>query len=230
MAQKQVKLKEKEKQTEWTVGQKCEVYSRSQNKWISGEVIDIFTDQEGEWIKVKYGRNYKEVPPNTAEIRPLARNEAEADYKWTVGSQCEVYIREKGKWAEGEVINTFTDDDGYCIRVQYGERVRDLSPMNIAHDLRARGTSHLAVTLEDFKKLKSATERRSVIGNVLKRILANSEKFASEDGGQSLVSVPEHSTRIVTSNLIMYFWDLIRVAMLPFHDFVSARTSSCLMH
>ena len=187
MAQKQINVNDKEKQIEWEKGQKCEIYSRSQNKWISGEVIDIFTDNEGVWIKVKYGRQYKDVTPNTTEIRPLSKNEAKDDYGWTKGSQCEVYIREIGKWAKGQVINTFTDEHGYCIRVQYGERVRDLSPMNIAHDLRARGTSHLAVTLDDFKKLKAATEKRSAIGNVLKRILANSEKFVSEDGGQSLV-------------------------------------------
>ena len=154
-------------------------------EWISGEVIDIFTDKEGEWIKVKYGRKYKDVPPNTTEIRPVIINDAENDIGWRVGSQCELYSRETGKWLEGEVINLFNDDLGRYLRVQYGPRVQDVNAKHIAHDLRARGTSHLSVSTEDFIKLKAVTEKRSAIGNVLKRIFANSEQFVFDDNNNS---------------------------------------------
>ena len=55
----------------WKCGQKCEIYCRSKMCWVKGEVIDIFTDEEGEWIKVKYGRNTKEMPPNDEHIRKI---------------------------------------------------------------------------------------------------------------------------------------------------------------
>ena len=179
----------KEKMQHWEKGQKCEIYCQinKQLQWVKGEVVDVFNDDDGEWVKVKYGKKRIEVLSDSNDIRILSKEKEPDDHGWSVGSQCEVYIREKGKWAEGEVINTFTDEDGYCIRIQYGQRVRDVAPMNIAHDLRARGTSHLAVTLDEFKKLKTATTK-TAIEKVLKRIFANSERFVFEDGGKSSVS------------------------------------------
>ena len=38
---------------------------------IEGKVIDIFTDEEGQWVKVKYGRNIKEMPPNDEHLRTI---------------------------------------------------------------------------------------------------------------------------------------------------------------
>ena len=176
----------KKQSHKWQKGQKCEIHCKykDQLQWVKGEVVDVFDDDDGEWVKVKYGNKRIEVLSNSKDIRILSEEKEQDDHGWSVGSQCEVYIREKGKWAEGEVINTFVDEDGYCIRIQYGQRVRDVAPMNIAHDLRARGTSHLAVTLDDFKKLKTATSK-TAIEKVLKRIFANSEKFVFEDGGNS---------------------------------------------
>ena len=56
---------------EWKIGSLCELYNQSDREWIEGEVIDIFTDDEGQWVKVKYGRNTKEMPPNDKHLRAI---------------------------------------------------------------------------------------------------------------------------------------------------------------
>ena len=69
-----------QKKVQWKIGRKCEVYSRTKNLWIEGEVIDIFTDDEGQWVKVKYGRNTKEMPPNDKHLRAI--NSGGNTLKW----------------------------------------------------------------------------------------------------------------------------------------------------
>ena len=53
----------------WTVGQKCDIYINLQQNWIEAEVIDLFNDDEGDWVKVRFGRNYKDIRPDSSEIR-----------------------------------------------------------------------------------------------------------------------------------------------------------------
>lgn len=53
----------------WTVGQKCDIYINLQQKWIEARVIDLFNDEEGDWVKVRFGRNYKDIRPDSSEIR-----------------------------------------------------------------------------------------------------------------------------------------------------------------
>ena len=174
----------------WEKGQKCEIHClyNKQPQWVKGEVIGIFDDDDGKWVKVKYGNKRTEVLCDSEDIRILSEEKEQDDHGWNIGSQCELYSRDTGKWMEGEVINLFNDDLGRYLRVQYGQnhRVQDVHAKHVAHDLRARGTSHLAVTLDEFKKLKDATTK-TAIEKVLKRIFANSEKFVFEDGGDSLV-------------------------------------------
>ena len=172
----------------WKKGQKCEIYciSQKQPQWVKAEVIGVFEDEEGDWVKVKYGKTRMEVLSDSENIRILSEEKGQDDHGWNVGSQCELYSRDTGKWMEGEVINLFNDELGRYLRVQYGPRVQDVNIKHVSHDLRARGTSHLAVTLDEFKKLKAATTKNA-IQKVLKRIFANSEKFVFDDGGSSLV-------------------------------------------
>ena len=175
---------------EWRENEECEVYCQLKQRWVKGEIVSVTKDRKGKWVKVEYGQKRIEVRPDSSEIRKIIHNSAEKVSEWKVGSQCEVYIRETGQWAEGEVINTFTDNAGYCIRVQYGQRIRDVLPVNVANELRARGTYNLAVTNKDFQKLKSATQERSVIGNVLRRILSNLVDCEMDGSGQSSVYLP----------------------------------------
>ena len=176
----------KDESAEWNVGQKCEVHCYKEQRWIKGEVIGVFKDVDGEWVKVQYARKRIEMLSDSDDIRHL-RHQQQEDHGWRVGSQCELYSREQAKWIEGEVINTMDNALGRYLRVQYGQMVQDIATKHVAHDLRARGTSHLAVTLDDFQKLKAATAKRSAVGTVLKRIFANSEQFMIDDNASSFV-------------------------------------------
>ena len=40
--------------TAWTIGSKCEIYSKSSKSWYPCEISDISKDDEGEWLKTKY--------------------------------------------------------------------------------------------------------------------------------------------------------------------------------
>ena len=178
----------KESVTNWENGQKCEIHCKYKNQlqWVKGEVVGVFQDDVGKWVKVEYGKKRIEVLYDSEDIRPVSEEKEQDDHGWNIGSQCELYSRDTGKWMEGEVINLFNDELGRYLRVQYGPRVQDVNIKHVSHDLRARGTSHLAVTLDEFKKLKAATTKNA-IQKVLKRIFANSEKFVFDDGGSSLV-------------------------------------------
>ena len=179
----------KENTQNWQKGQKCEIYCHynKQLQCVKGEVTGIFDDEDGQWVRVKYGNKKRvQVLSDSEDIRVLSEEKEPDDHGWNIGSQCELYSRDTGKWTEGEVINLFNDELGRYLRVQYGPRVQDVNIKHVSHDLRARGTSHLAVTLDEFKKLKAATTKNA-IQKVLKRIFASSEKFVFDDGGSSLV-------------------------------------------
>eukprot|EP01084_Bolivina_argentea_P110136 196707_1 len=65
-----------ESNKKWSVGSKCEVYSRSKRKWFPAEIIQCFTDDEGDWIEVRYGNNMvKEIPFSSDDIKPLTIND-----------------------------------------------------------------------------------------------------------------------------------------------------------
>ena len=55
--------------SDWSVGQKCDIYISRRHKWIKAEIIDIFNDDEGDWVKVRFGRNYKDIKPDSSKIR-----------------------------------------------------------------------------------------------------------------------------------------------------------------
>ena len=45
------------------------IYINLQQKWIEAKVVDLFNDDEGDWVKVRFGRNYKDIRPDSSEIR-----------------------------------------------------------------------------------------------------------------------------------------------------------------
>ena len=113
--------------TVWVTGTKCEIYNEFQKQWIKGEVVDVFKDDEGEWVKVKSGRKYEDVPPDSPNIRTPsdAVSTVQSD-EWNVGSQCQLYSQEAMRWIDGEIINMFSDEFGEWMRIQSGQRVRDV--------------------------------------------------------------------------------------------------------
>ena len=134
-----------EQRIEWKAGQKCEIYREFKKDWIEGEVIDIFKDEEGEWVKVRFGRNTTEIPPDSQDIRipsdepPREHHANDKDIetksddipmktqpKWETGSKCQMYCVETMKWIDGEIITVFTDEMGEWLRVQSGQRIYDV--------------------------------------------------------------------------------------------------------
>ena len=157
-------------QTRWTVGQKCEIYLKHQRKWIEGEITDIFNDTEGEWIKVRYGRKYEDVKPDSPNIRPLTEdNSSEQQQQWKTGTLCEVYSHEEREWIDGEIINTFTDSAGEWLRVQYGKRIRDV--MSDDPWLRARSSKTIVVPQDVVKTLRKIIQKQPDLMPIFEGIL-----------------------------------------------------------
>eukprot|EP01084_Bolivina_argentea_P012617 23615_1 len=121
---------------ELKVDSKCQIYSRATNKMFSGTVARIFTDKEGEWLEVQYGTRQKQIPRDSKDlhISETLRNELR------VGSECEIYSREKNKTFPGKVVRIFTDNEGEWLEVQYGTRQkqipRDRKDLHISEILR----------------------------------------------------------------------------------------------
>ena len=111
----------------WITGSKCEIYNEFQKQWIKGEVVDVFKDDEGEWVKIRFGRNTTELPIDSPNIRPPSDDvfTGQSD-EWNVGSQCQLYSQEAMRWIDGEIINMFSDEFGEWMRIQSGQRVRDV--------------------------------------------------------------------------------------------------------
>ena len=158
---------------QWTPGQKCEYFSKLQKQWIEAKVIDVFKDDEGDWVKVRYGRNITEVPPDSNDIRvPSQSNLTEQSSEWKTGTLCEVYSHDARQWIEGEIINTFTDELGDCLRVQYGQRIRDV--MTDDPLFRPRGTRNIAVSEDALKMLRKLALKHSDLMPIFEGILSES--------------------------------------------------------
>ena len=98
-------------------------------------MIDVFKDEEGDWVKVRYGRTIKEVPPDSPDIRiPSDNASVQPPDEWQIGSQCQLYSVEAMRWIDGEIITTFSDEHGDWLRVQCGQRIRDV----LRHDAAVR--------------------------------------------------------------------------------------------
>ena len=115
----------------WSAGSKCEIYNEFQRQWIEGEVVDVFNDEEGKWVKVRYGRKYEDVHPNSKNIRIPSDDHSDAptepSNEWDIGSKCQLYSQEAMRWVDGEIINIFSDEMGSeWMRVQCGQRIRDV--------------------------------------------------------------------------------------------------------
>ena len=61
------------------------------------------------------------------QIQSVDRNENDQLAKeWRVGSLCQIFILENTEWIDGEIVHAFSDEIGEWIRVQYGQRIRDV--------------------------------------------------------------------------------------------------------
>ena len=174
----------------WETGHKCEVYDLETKKWVKGEVIEVFKDEEGEWVNVKYGRNTKQVPPDSSKIRNLQKNnQTDSIQGWKVGNQCELYSRAKGQWTDGAIINIYSNEMGNWLRVQYGQQIQDVLSKYVTRDLKPRGATSLNVSIEDIQTFKSIAVKHRSTAPFLQRIFANSEQFVSNDTVQSYVVI-----------------------------------------
>eukprot|EP01084_Bolivina_argentea_P143360 251780_1 len=57
-------------ETNFKLGDKCEIYSRSKREWFEGQITNVFADNDGEWVVVEYNGNMqKEIQLLSADIR-----------------------------------------------------------------------------------------------------------------------------------------------------------------
>ena len=71
--------------------------------------------------------------------------------KWKLSSRCDLFVRSEMKWAMGEVIGFFTDEQGEWVKVRCVQRVHDV----LAHDpdLRVLSTRYVAIVLLTFNRI-----------------------------------------------------------------------------
>ena len=172
--------------SDWQIGQKCEIYIALLRKWVNAEVVDIFKDAEGEWVRAKYGRDLKELPFDSSEIRVCSEKTINQIDKWKRGAQCELFSRVDGKWVDAQIINIFSDEAGDWLRVQHDQRVRDVFGIHIDHDIRERGTTTTNISADDMRELKHIASKNRKIAPVLQRIFAEKDRFALNDISKSL--------------------------------------------
>ena len=93
----------------------------------------------------------------------------EQSVKWKPGTLCDLYVREQRKWAEGEVIGSFTDEHGEWVKVRCGPETHDV----LCDDpyLRARGHQLRVIPAENIPKLNQLTAEHPVIGRQFERLL-----------------------------------------------------------
>ena len=185
MAQRQTK-RTNELSRDWKAGQKCEVYDHKTKQWVEGEVIEMFKDEDGEWVTLKYGGRRSQLPPDSPELRDLSgNNESQLLETWEVGAQCELYSKMERKWVEGEIVRIYSDALGEWMRVECGQRVRDVFQDDVERDIRPRGTCDVRVSIDDIKKIKNMTAKYPTMALVLNRIFAKSYQFAKDDNTNS---------------------------------------------
>ena len=165
----------------WDIGQIVEIYDRPNRQWVEAEIVQIFTDKDGEWIKIDDGEKESDIPSDSPEIRILSnkQNDNELMEQWKVGTLCELYNQRERKWVDSEVIHTFSDSAGSWLRIQSGARIQDVFIDDIERNVRARGTSHLAVSVRDISDLKDIVARYPATAAVLERIFAKSGGFTA---------------------------------------------------
>ena len=92
--------------------------------------------------------------------------------KWKLGSRCDLFVRSEMKWATGEVIGLFTDEQGEWVKVRCGQRVHDV----LAHDpdLRVSASDNMVIPVVKMKALQSASNGTN-FGRTLKWILSTAD-------------------------------------------------------
>ena len=87
--------------------------------------------------------------------------------EWESGSKCDLFIRDKMEWNEGEIIGSFSDEKGKWIKVQCGQRVHNV--LAIDPDLRIRKV----IQRDQVMKLERAAMQIPDIKPILDDILPN---------------------------------------------------------
>ena len=186
MAQRQSK-NQNDEVPEWIKGQKCEVYDHAKKRWVKGEVIDVFKDNDGEWVNIKFGRNTKQLQPDSSEIRGLQRKRLDSVHGWKVGNRCEWYNRARQQWVDGDIINIFSNELGDWLRVRCGQRIHDVLGDDVEHDLKPRGSTIMKMSVDDLQTIKHIATKHRVISPTLHRIFGKSKQFLSDEATKSYV-------------------------------------------
>ena len=92
--------------------------------------------------------------------------------KWKAGSKCELFDREQRKWNEGEVIGSFSDDQGEWVKVRCGQSVAEV--LCDDPDIRVSASDNMVIPVDKMKALQSASNGTN-FGRTLKWILSTAD-------------------------------------------------------
>ncbi len=103
--------------------------------------------------------------------------------KWKLGAICDVFDRKQFKWVRGEVVGSFTNEEGEWIMVQCDEDHRDFR--TIDPDLRQRSLLHE----KQLKALREAAVQQPNIEPILKILLSTSSSQGLNEDPASFVVI-----------------------------------------
>lgn len=102
----------------------------------------------------------------------MALSQSEQTLVWNLGSQCTLFIRNERKWADGEIVGSFSDEHGKWVKVRCGDQVHEV--LNDDPDLKPKSESLAVVPVDDIKRLRTAAMEQPIIAQWLHTILSSS--------------------------------------------------------
>ena len=89
--------------------------------------------------------------------------------KWKLGAKCTLFLRNKRKWTDGEIVGSFSDESGEWVKVRCGKQVHEVQTDD--PDLRVKSQSFGVVPVHTIEKLQMAAMGQPVIAEWLQSML-----------------------------------------------------------
>ena len=119
-------------------------------------------DEKGDFYN-KLNKIWDEQPRDNNQHQKL---------KWKLGAKCTLFLRNERKWTDGEIVGSFSDEQGEWVKVRCGNQVHEV--LTDDPDFKVQSQSLGLVPVDAIKKLQVAAMRQPVIAQWLQSILSSS--------------------------------------------------------
>ena len=85
----------------------------------------------------------------------------EETIKWKDGTLCELFDRKQRKWTDGEVIGSFSNENGDFVKIRCGPEIHDV--LRDDPDLRVRAKNMTLISNDKLKELQEAVTDPDVV-------------------------------------------------------------------